>query len=246
MRDISDEIVMITGASSGFGMETARLLVKDKGARVVLGARREDRLAQLVDELGADKACARKCDVTKVDDLKALAQAGIEKFGQIDALVNNAGIMPLSPLIAGRIEEWDQMIDTNIKGVLYGIHAVLSHMLARGTGSIVNVSSVAGLRANPAVAVYSGTKFAVRAISDALRQEVAGKLQVTCVYPGAFQTELALSIKDEGTLEAMRKRFTPDMVQPPQHIAEVIVFALCQERNVAVNDIVMRPVAQAM
>jgi len=246
MRDIKDEIVMITGASSGFGMETAKLLVKEHGAKVVLGARRADRLNDLVKELGEDRAFAQACDVTKRSDLEALAQAGIAQFGRIDALVNNAGIMPLSPLAAGRVDEWDNMIDTNIKGVLYAIHAVLGHMLERGSGNIVNVSSVAGLLVSPAVAVYSATKFAVRAISEGLRAETAGKLQICCVYPGAFQTELAGSVKDEATLAVMRKRFTPDLVQPAKHIAETIIFALCQERNVAVNEIVMRPVAQPM
>ena len=244
MRDIKGETILITGASSGFGAEVARILVKEKSANVVLGARRADKLDELVKELGSDKALAKSCDVKKPDDLKALVAAGCEKFGTIDGLVNNAGIMPLSPLAAGRIDEWDDMIDTNIKGVLYAIHAVLPIMLKKNKGTIVNVSSVAGLRVAPAVAVYSGTKFAVRAISEGLRQETAGKIQVTCVYPGAFQTELAGSIKDENTLKAMMERFKPEDIGDAKEIANAIVFALSQDRAVAVNEIVMRPITQ--
>jgi NADP-dependent 3-hydroxy acid dehydrogenase YdfG len=242
MRNIENETILITGASSGFGAEVARILVKEKKANVVLAARRSDKLDAIVKELGADRALALSCDVTKVADLKAAAAAGVEKFGTIDGLVNNAGIMPLSPLASGRVDEWDDMIDTNIKGVLYAIHAVLPIMLKQGKGSVVNVSSVAGLVVNPAVAVYSGTKFAVRAISEGLRVETAGKIQVTCIYPGAFSTELGNSIKDEKTLEAMRKRFSgANTPADPTHLANAIVFALSQDPSVAINEIVMRP-----
>lgn len=247
MRNIENETFMITGASSGFGEVVARKLVKEKGANVVLGARRADKLAALVKELGEDKALAQSCDVKKVDDLKALAAAGVKKFGTIDGLVNNAGIMPLSMLSAGRVDEWDEMIDTNIKGVLYAIHSVLPIMLEKGKGCVVNISSVAGLVVNPAVAVYSGTKFAVRAISEGLRVETAGKIQVTCVYPGAFQTELGGSIKDASVLEMMQKRFSgKGVIADPTHLADAIIYALCQDPSVAVNEIVVRPLAQAV
>ena len=240
MRDIKGDVIMITGASSGFGELCARQLA-DKGAKLVLGARRLDRLEALQKDLGADVAVAA-ADVTKPKDLQALAAAGIEKFGQIDALVNNAGVMPMSPLAVGRLEDWDAMIDTNIKGVLYGIHAVLNHMMERGTGRIVNVSSVAGLRTAPATTVYSATKFAVRAISDGLRQETNGKLQITCIYPGAFMTELGNTVTHQATRDALMKRFKPEQIGEARHIADAIVYALSQEPEVAVNELVMRPI----
>jgi len=241
MRDIKGDVVMITGASSGFGELTARQLAA-KGAKLVLGARRLDKLEALRQELGGDVAVVAATDVTKPKDLQALAEAGIKQFGQIDALVNNAGIMPLSPLAAGQVKDWDAMIDTNIKGVLYGIHAVLNHMLERGGGRIVNVSSVAGLRVMPTATVYSGTKFAVRAISDGLRQETNGKLQITCVYPGAFMTELGNTVTHKATREVLLARFQPHQIEDPKHIAEAIVYALSQDPQVAVNELVMRPI----
>ena len=173
MRDLNNMTVMITGASSGFGMVTAKMLV-EQGANVVLGARRVDRLQTLSEELGEENVAFQAMDVSNKDQVHALAQLGIDKFKKIDALVNNAGIMPLSLLNAGRTNEWDEMIDINIKGVLYGIDAVLQHMLDKGDGIIVNISSVAGLRVFEGSAVYSATKFAVRAISEGLRAESAG------------------------------------------------------------------------
>lgn len=241
MRDIKGDVVMITGASSGFGEICARQLAA-KGAKLVLGARRLDRLQALQKELGADNVAVAATDVTKPKDLQNLAAAGIKQFGQIDALVNNAGIMPLSPLGVGQLDDWSAMIDTNIKGVLYAIHAVLNHMMERGKGRIVNVSSVAGLHVMPATSVYAATKFAVRAISDGLRQETNGKLQITCLYPGAFMTELGNTVTHEPTREFMLKRFTPNRIQDPRHIADAIIYALSQEPEVAVNDLVMRPI----
>ena len=152
--------------------------------------------------------------------------------------------MPLSLLNAGRTDEWDEMIDTNVKGVLYGIDAVLQHMLDRGDGVIVNISSVAGLRVFEGSAVYSATKFAVRAISEGLRAESAGKIQVTCIYPGAFKTELGFSIKDTSILERLMKLGMAEIAQPAERVAETIVFALQQEKGVALNEIVIRPTAQ--
>jgi len=235
--------VMITGASSGFGMVTAKMLV-EQGANVVLGARRVDRLQTLSEELGEENVAFQEMDIT--DQVHALAQLGIDKFNKIDALVNNAGIMPLSLLNAGRTDEWDEMIDTNVKGVLYGIDAVLQHMLDRGDGVIVNISSVAGLRVFEGSAVYSATKFAVRAISEGLRAESAGKIQVTCIYPGAFKTELGFSIKDTSILERLMKLGMAEIAQPAERVAETIVFALQQEKGVALNEIVIRPTAQEL
>lgn len=244
MQSVKDQVVIITGASSGFGEVTARMLVAE-GAKVVLGARREDRLKALCEELGADNAAYAVCDVTKHQDLHTLANKALDTFGRIDALVNNAGVMLLSLLSANRIEEWDQMIDVNIKGVLYGIHAVQDHMMERGSGRIINISSVAGLNTNPAVAVYSGTKFAVKAISEGLRQETAGKIGVTCIYPGAFATELTDHITDPMVRKVMEERGLKKLAQPAERVAEAIVYALSQDPGVAVNEITIRPIAQS-
>ena len=243
MNDLKDRIIMITGASSGFGKETAKMCVA-LGAKVVLGARREDKLKELCDELGTDSSIYKVTDVTSKDQMQALADYGIKNFGRIDSLVNNAGIMPLSLLKKGRTEEWDQMIDVNIKGVLYGIDSVYSHMLERESGQIINVSSVAGKRVMPGSAVYSGTKYAVRAISEGLRVESSGKIQVTCIYPGAFKTELAFSIKDESMLEALMSRGIGEVAQPAERVAESIIYALQLDPGVSVNEIVIRPTAQ--
>ena len=243
MNDLKDRVIMITGASSGFGMETAKLCI-DLGAKVVLGARREEKLKELCDELGTDSASYKVTDVTSKEQMHGLANHGIEKFGKIDSLVNNAGIMPLSLLAKGRTEEWDQMIDVNIKGVLYGIDSVYSHMIERESGQIINISSVAGKRVMPGSAVYSGTKYAVRAISEGLRLESSGKIQVTCIYPGAFKTELAFSIKDESMLEALMSRGIGAIAQPAERVAESIIYALQQDPGVSVNEIVIRPTAQ--
>jgi len=243
MNDLKDRVIMITGASSGFGRETAKLCV-DLGAKVVLGARREEKLKELCDELGTDSASYKVTDVTSKEQMHGLANHGIKKFGKIDSLVNNAGIMPLSLLAKGRTEEWDQMIDVNIKGVLYGIDSVYSHMIERESGQIINISSVAGKRVMPGSAVYSGTKYAVRAISEGLRLESSGKIQVTCIYPGAFKTELAFSIKDESMLEALMSRGIGAVAQPAERVAESIIYALQQDPGVSVNEIVIRPTAQ--
>ena len=245
MRDLNNMTVMITGASAGFGMVTAKMLV-EQGANVVLGARRVDRLQTLSEELGEENVAFQVMDVSNKDQVHALAQLGIDKFKKIDALVNNAGIMPLSLLSAGRTDEWDEMIDINIKGVLYGIDAVLQHMLDKDDGIIINISSVAGLRTFEGSAVYSATKFAVRAISEGLRSESAGKIQVTCIYPGAFKTELGFSIKDTSILEKLKTTGMAQIAQPAERVAETIVFALQQEKGVALNEIVIRPTAQPL
>ena len=243
MNNLNNRVVMITGASSGFGKEIAKMCVA-KGAKVVLGARRETNLEELCKELGNDHATYRVTDVTSKDDLHSLAQHGIDTFGQIDSLINNAGVMPLSLLEKGRTDEWDQMIDVNIKGVLYGIDSVYSHMLERESGQIINISSVAGKRVMPGSSVYSATKFAVRAISEGLRLESAGKIQVTCIYPGAFTTELAFSIKDESMMEALIARGLGNIAQPAERVAEATIYALDQDPGVSVNEIVIRPTAQ--
>ncbi len=245
MQDIKNKVILITGASSGFGKETAKKCVA-KGAKVVLGARRESNLKEICDNLGKENAIYKATDVSVKDDVHALASYGIEKFGKIDSLINNAGIMPLSLIGRGRTDEWDQMIDINIKGVLYAIDAVYSHMIERGSGQIINISSVAGKRVMPGSSVYSATKFAVGAISEGLRMESSGKLQITCIYPGAFQTELGATIKDELMLDVISKTWGDiiNVAQPAERIADTIIYALEQDPGVSLNEIVVRPTAQ--
>mgnify|MGYP001208510321 FL=1 len=244
MSCIEGKVILITGASSGFGMVTAKKCV-EHGAKVVLGARRENRLADLCNSLGNENAIFKATDVTNKKSINDLAKHGIDSFGQIDSLVNNAGIMPLSFIEQGRTDEWDNMIDVNIKGVLYAIDSVYNHMMKRGNGQIINISSVAGKRLIPGSAVYSGTKFAVGAISEGLRIESAGKLQVTCIFPGAFETELGASIKDESMLEylATQAQYV-NLAQPAEIIADAILYALEQKPGVSANEIVLRPTAQ--
>lgn len=245
MNSINDKIIMITGASSGFGKITAEKCVS-LGAKVVLGARREEKLKELCNQLGTENSVYAVTDVSKKETVNNLAKIGIDTFGKIDALINNAGIMPLPLLEKGRTDEWDEMIDINIKGVLYGINSVYTHMLERGEGQIINVSSTAGKRLMPGSAVYSATKFAVGAISEGLRIESSGKLQVTCIYPGAFQTELGSTIKDESMLEMLMKGNLANIAEPAERIADAIIFALQQDHGVSANEIVIRPIAQEM
>ncbi len=242
MGDLAGIRVVITGASSGFGMEAARLLVRE-GCKVALGARREERLKTLCSELGENSVYS-VTDVTKKEQVDDLVNHCIESFGGIDALINNAGIMPLSLLKSGRVDEWDEMIDVNIKGVLYGTNAVFNHFMQQGFGKIINISSTAGKRVMLGSSVYSGTKFAVNAISEGTRLESTGVIQVTCISPGAFQTELGNAIKDEAVFETLEKTGLAEIAQPPQEIAEAIKFALQQNKGVAINEMVVRPVAQ--
>ena len=241
MENIKDKVIVITGASSGMGAATARKLV-ELGAKVVLAARREDRLKLLAEELG-ENAVYVKTDVSKRNDLDNLIARAIERFGKVDVLWNNAGVMPVSFFDEGLVNEWDRMIDINIKGVLYGINAVLPHMLERGTGHILATSSVAGLKTSLATGVYSGTKFAVRAIMESLREEVAGKIKVTTIYPGATKSELGHDITSPkikatyGNLEDM-----PRMEE--EAIVNAIVYVISQPGNITVNELVLRPLAQ--
>jgi NADP-dependent 3-hydroxy acid dehydrogenase YdfG len=241
VKNVSGKVVAITGASSGIGEATARLLA-DEGAKVVLGARRTDRLQKLVAEIRAAGGTAefRALDVTKRADVAGFVDFAKTSFGQLDVLVNNAGIMPLSHLASLKIEEWDQMIDVNIRGVLHGIAAALPGMKAQGFGQFVNISSIAGHRVIPTSAVYSATKFAVGAISEGLRQENRD-IRVTVISPGITESELAQTISDpavRATIEEYRKTaITPDA------IARAISFAIAQPGDVDVNEIIVRPVA---
>ena len=243
MTSIKDQVVLITGASSGIGAVTAKRLAKG-GAKIMLGARREGRLKELVAEIEKQggEAAYKVTDVTDHDQCLALAQACIEKFGRVDTLFNNAGLMPLSPMASRKVDEWDRMVDVNIKGLLYAIDSVLVHMLERGTGHIINVSSVAGHVAMPAGAVYCGTKFAVRAITESLRQEVKGKVRCTIISPGATATELTDTITHDKVKERIGEVFK--MAMDPDAIARAVEYAMEQPAEVAVNEIIVRPTAQ--
>lgn len=240
MSTIEQKVIVITGATSGIGEATARTL-SAAGAKLMLAARRTEKLETLARELGSD--CKwRKTDVSQRSEVEMLIEAAIKAFGKIDVLINNAGIMPLSLFASDRVEEWEQMIDVNIKGVLYGIHSVLGKMLSQGYGHIINIGSVASHEVFASSGVYSGTKFAVWAISEGLRKEVAGTIRVTTICPGAVATELTSSIKDE----AAEKLLANLDIQPisPQNIADAIVFAISQPDDVSINEIIVRPTSQ--
>ena len=241
MSNTRDKVILVTGASSGIGEATARVLARH-GARLVLGARRSDRLAKLAEEIvtGGGSAAAHAVDVTSRDDVQAFAEKALERYGRIDVIINNAGVMPLSPLAALKIDEWDRMIDVNIRGVLHGIAAVLAAMQRQGSGHVINISSIGGLSVVPTAAVYCATKYAVRAISDGLRQEHRD-IRVTCVYPGVVESELADTITDASAAAAMRDYRR--IALKPEAIANAIAHAIGQPADVDTSDIVVRPVA---
>ncbi|SEW07040.1 NADP-dependent 3-hydroxy acid dehydrogenase YdfG [Chitinophaga sp. YR573] len=241
MENIKDKVVVITGASSGMGSATARKLAL-LGAKVVLAARREDQLKAMVAELGENSMYV-KTDVTKRADLDNLIHQAIERFGHVDVLWNNAGIMPISFFDEGLVEEWDRMIDVNIKGVLYGINAVLPHMQGRGQGHILTTSSVAGLKTLPSTGVYSGTKFAVRAIMEALREEVAQTIKVTTIYPGATHSELGHDITSP-KVRALYGNLENFVRMDEEAIANAVIYAISQPGNTNVNELVLRPLGQ--
>ncbi|RBQ06735.1 SDR family oxidoreductase [Pedobacter miscanthi] len=243
MKNINGKVVVITGASSGMGAETAKKLGA-LGAKVVLGARRQEKLDSLVASIG-DNARYMQSDVTKKEDVDRLLKFAIDTFGKIDVLWNNAGVMPISFFDEGNLEEWERMIDVNIKGVLYGIHAVLPHMIKNGNGHIISTSSTAGLKIFPSTGVYSATKGAVKSIMEGLREEMAGKIKVTTLYPGAVSTELGSDITSRKVfemMEAMGQIATIDA----EAIADAVVYAINQPNEVAVNEITIRPLQQAM
>jgi NADP-dependent 3-hydroxy acid dehydrogenase YdfG len=244
---IEGKVVVITGASSGLGEATARLL-SAQGATLVLGARRVERIQTLADELTASggKALARPTDVTDRNQVKALVDAAVATYGRIDVMINNAGLMPQSLLEHLKVDEWDQMIDVNIKGVLYGIAAALPHMQQRKAGHIINVSSVAGHKVGPGSAVYAATKHAVRALSEGLRQEVKPyNIRTTVISPGAVATELPNTITDPGVAERINS-FYKEMAIPADSFARTVVFAMSQPEDVDINEILFRPTRQAL
>lgn len=242
MSKIKGKVIAITGASSGIGEATARLLGQ-KGAHVVVGARRTERLEALVSEIRAEGGSAeyQALDVTRREDVEAFIAFAQSKFGKLDVVINNAGVMPLSPLEALKIDEWNQMIDVNIRGVLHGIAAGLPVMKQQGFGQFINVSSIGGHAVFPTAAVYCATKYAVMAISEGLRQEVGGEIRVTVISPGVTESELAETISDPGAREGM-KEFRK-IALGADAIARAIAYAIEQPDDVDVSEIIVRPTA---
>ncbi|WP_047152922.1 SDR family oxidoreductase [Aneurinibacillus tyrosinisolvens] len=241
-----NKIAIITGASSGIGEATAKELAKN-GIKVMLAARREDRLQQLQEEIkqAGGEASYKVTDVTSRGDMEALAKTTIETYGQIDILVNNAGLMPLSFINKLKVDEWERMVDVNIKGVLYGIAAVYKHMEERNEGHIINVSSVAGHEIFPSSAVYSATKHAVRVITEGMRKELRPEqnIRTTIISPGAVATELTHTITDEDVASMFGKMGNVQPLQG-QDIANAILYAIEQPASVSVNEIIVRPTSQ--
>lgn len=237
------KVILLTGASSGIGEATAQLLARH-GHRLIIGARRTDKLETLAQAIRAEGGTVdyQTLDVTQQKDVQAFADTALETYGRIDVIINNAGVMPLSPLASLKIDEWDRMIDVNIRGVLHGIAAVLPTMQAQGSGQVINISSIGGLYVVPTGAVYCATKYAVRAISDGLRQE-HDKLRVTCVYPGVVESELADTITDASAAEAMASY--RQIALKPDAIAAAIAHVIDQPDEVDTSEIVVRPTASA-
>jgi NADP-dependent 3-hydroxy acid dehydrogenase YdfG len=237
LDDMNNKIVLITGAGSGIGEATARRL-SAAGHQVFLGARRTDRIAAIGKELGAGH---HVLDVTSLASMTDFVAAAHTQYGRVDVLVNNAGVMPLSPLQDLKVDEWNQMIDVNLRGVLHGIAAVLPIMRQQGAGHVVNISSVSGLRVDPTAAVYSATKFAVRALSEGLRQE-SRDVRVTVVNPGLTRSELSDGISDAEVRAAVEDQMK--VAIPPEAIADAINYAITQSPEVDVNELVIRPTVQ--
>ncbi|HTI00563.1 MAG TPA: SDR family oxidoreductase [Acidisoma sp.] len=244
-QNIEGKVVVITGASSGLGEATARLLT-EQGAKVVLGARRMDRLQALATELRLPTGAAVKTDVTDAAQVTALVDAAVALHGRVDVILNNAGLMPHSLLERGRVQDWDRMIDVNIKGVLYGINAALPHMIRQKSGHIINVSSVAGHKVRQGSAVYAATKAAVRMLSEGLRMEMKPhNIRTTIISPGAVMSELPDSVTDPDAAKNVRA-FYENIAIPAESFARVVSFAMSQPEEVDINEILFRPTAQEL
>ncbi len=240
MSTLQNKTIIITGASSGLGEAMARKFAP-LGANLMLAARRKEKLDVLVDELG-DRTKALQCDVRHADEVEAVARSTLEEFGRIDVLINNAGVMPLSFFTEKKIDEWNRMIDVNIKGVLHGIAAVIGTMHEQQAGHIINISSVAGHVVTPSSGVYAATKFAVRAISEGLRQESRGVLRTTIISPGAVTSELTQSISNDKIAQGVGKLYE-DAIDATA-IADACLYAISQPPEVDVNEIIVRPTKQ--
>lgn len=244
-NNIERKVVVITGASSGTGEATARFL-SARRASVVLGARRLERIQALATELSAQggQALAVATDVTQYDQVKRLVDAAVQTYGRIDVMLNNAGLMPHSPLERLKIDDWNRTIDVNLKGVLYGIAAALPYMKQQNAGHFINVSSVAGHKVRPGSAVYAATKTAVLVLSEGLRQEVKPyNIRTTVISPGALATELANSITEPDVAESVSK-FMHEFALPAESFARVVAFAISQPEDMDINEILFRPTRQ--
>lgn len=246
MNNVKDKVVVITGASSSIGEETVNLL-SENGAKLVLGARRLDRLEKIQQKVGRDSVSIKKTDVTNPDEVNALIETAYNDFGRIDVLINNAGLMPQSFLEKNKQDEWNQMIDVNIKGVLYGIGAVLPYMRKQKSGHIINLASVAGHVVFPGSAVYCGTKYAVRAITEGLRQEeaiVGSNIRTTILSPGAVSTELTDHISDKDMKQDIDELYKNAI--KPDAIARAINYAINEPEESSVNEFIIRPSSQSL
>lgn len=243
-QNIEGKVVVITGASSGLGESTARHLAS-LGAKVMLGARRTEKLEKITQDIhdSGGKAEFLTTDVTSASDVKALVERALTAFGQMDAIINNAGLMAIAPLSETKTDEWDRMIDINIKGVLYGIAAALPVFEKQGSGHFINLASVAGVKVfSPGGTVYSGTKFAVRAISEGLRHEVGGKIRTTTIEPGVVDTELKHGSSHQESSNFMKEFYK--IAIPADSVARAIAYAIEQPADVDINEIILRPTAQ--
>lgn len=243
MENVENKVVVITGASGGIGEATARHLAS-LGAKVVLGARRKNQLDAVVADIRAagGEAEMRVTDVTDAKQVKALVETTKQSFGRVDVMINNAGLMSVAPITETLVEEWDRMVDINIKGVLYGIAAALPEFTAQNSGHMITIGSIAGHKVSPGSAVYSGTKFAVAAISEGLRQEIGGAIRTTIIEPGLIDTDLKLGSSHEGSAAMVGEVYK--MAISPKSIANAIAYAMSQPADVDVNQIVLRPTVQ--
>ena len=242
--NIQDKVVVITGASSGLGEATVRHLAK-QGAKVVLGARRTEKLESIASDIRADGGQAEfvTMDVTKPSDVQALVDKAIASYDRMDVIINNAGLMSIAPMSELKVDEWDRMIDINVKGVLYGVASALPVFEKQGSGHFINLSSVAGVKVfSPGGTVYSGTKFAVRAISEGLRHEVGGKIRTTTIEPGAIDSELKHGSSHQESADVVGQFYQQAI--PSDSIARAIAYAIEQPNDVDVNEIVIRPTVQ--
>ncbi|MEK4273226.1 MULTISPECIES: SDR family oxidoreductase [unclassified Paenibacillus] len=242
MSNVKGKVVVITGASSGIGESTARLLAQH-GAHVVIGARRMERLEALASSIRLEGGSVEyhSLDVTRLEEMQTIVDLAQTRYGRVDVILNNAGVMPLSPLESLKVDEWNRMIDVNIRGVLHGIAAGLPVMKKQGFGQFINIASIGAYAVSPTAAVYCATKYAVRAISEGLRQEVGGDIRVTLVSPGVTESELADTISDEEARDLMKEYRRISI--PASAIAQSILFAISQPAEVDVNEIVVRPTA---
>ncbi|MBE7679526.1 MULTISPECIES: SDR family oxidoreductase [Paenibacillus] len=242
MFDVKGKVVVVTGASSGIGEATARLLAQ-QGAHVVIGARRVERLQALASSIRSEGGSVevQALDVTQLEEMQSIVDLALTRYGRLDVVVNNAGLMPLSPLEALKVDEWNRMIDVNIRGVLHGIAAGLPVMRKQGAGQFINIASIGAYAVTPTASVYCATKYAVRAITEGLRLEVGGDIRVTLVSPGVTESELADTITDVGAREFMKDYRRVSI--PASAIAQSILYAISQPAEVDVNEIVVRPTA---